>query len=130
MITEEDRVRERQDKLHDSIRLCQDILKKAEKYERLKDNDDWKGVLEDINILRDLHRREIDSAQKMMTRQSFFRKMRTVDFIVEHQIRLEQIEEALKEMDRIIAAAKIARERLPEFQTQLREQEELVHAAD
>lgn len=113
MITEEDREKKEKDLVSENIQIAQEMLQKSEKYERLKGNPDWEGVKEDIKIVCDIHRREIKYATEMLPRLSFFKRMKTVDFITEHQIRLEQLEEALQEERRILEAGRLARETLP-----------------
>lgn len=129
MLTPEDELKGKKETVEENIQLAEDILRKAEKYERLKGNPDWEGVLNDIKVLMGLHDREIANALAQLTAvrpsgtmaqdKKVYGRDDWFDFILGHQIRKEQLQEALNEQKRILDAAKMAREALPKLKEQL-----------
>src|SRR5579863_124879 len=100
-ISEEDKERIIKDQTIKAIATCEEAIEKAEKYERLKDNPDWKGFLEDLKVLSELHSKEIEWGKAMLidAPNTGYLKMSAkgqqeyvssrqdwVDFMVRHQI--------------------------------------------
>lgn len=136
MLTEADREKSNKTKVESGIRLCEDAIAKAEKYERLKDNKDWQGHLEDLKVLMTLHDREIKMAIGMIIDAPFTSYVKKNDvgqevmvssrqdwteFIARHEIQRTDCENWIKEPDRIIAMATLAREKLPMLREKLSE---------
>ena len=136
MITEKDKVSQQKEKLENGIRLCEEAISKAEKYERLKDNKDWQGYLEDLKVLVTLHEREIKVGVSMLLeapttghvkRDNFDKDVYVssredwTNFISHHEIQKEECENWIKEPDRVILLASMAREKLPMLKEKLSE---------
>lgn len=129
MLTPENELKGSKETMEGNISLAEDILRKAEKYERLKGNPDWEGVLEDIKVLMGIHDKEISNALAQLTSvrpsgtmaedNKVYGRDDWFDFILMHQIRKEQLQEALNEQKRILEAAKMAREALPKLKDKL-----------
>ena len=136
MLTEQDREKQKIEKTQNGIQICEDALKKSEKYERLKDNADWKGFLDDLKVIESLHEREIAMGESMLTDapNTGYLKMSAkgsqeyvssrqdwIDFIVRHQIQKAECSTWIKEPESIIAMAAMAREKLPSLKEKLME---------
>lgn len=135
MITEEAKELAQMEKLENGIRLCNEALAKAEKYERLDEKKDWKEYLGDLKILAEVHDREILMAISQMDEApntTYFRptedggrtvssKLDWVDFIRNHKIRADQCREWIREPGHVIALAKQARDTLPVLKEKLAE---------
>ena len=134
MITEQEKEKQARQKVESGIRLCEEAIQKAEKYERLKENKDWQGFLDDLKDVIRLHENEIrmgesmlvDAANNGYVKTDDFGKQIYVssrkdwtDFIVRHQIQKADAETWLKEPDRILAMAALAREKLPVLKEKL-----------
>ena len=114
--------------LKNLIQICEEAIEKSEKYERLSDNKDWKGYMEDLQILINLHDREIKFGINLMTeapnssyakssnsgeQQIVSSKQDWSDFIIRHQVVRDELDKWIKEPDRIIEMSRQAREKLP-----------------
>lgn len=136
MITEQDQENQSRKKIESGIRLCEEAMAKAEKYERLQDNKDFKGFLEDLNILVGLHEREIamgvsslpDAPATGYMRTDDFGKQQLVsskadwaDFISRHEIQKKELLNWIQEPERILKMASLAREKLPLLKDKLSE---------
>ena len=136
METEESKERNKIDLLERQIKTCEEGIAKAEKYERLKDNQDWKDFILDLKILAEKHDQEIKNAEVYLLdapntgylkldatgRQAYVSSREDwIDFIVRHQIQKEENLKWLKEPDYVLRFAALSREKLPEFQKHLRE---------
>lgn len=124
-----DQLEKRHQQLQNELRYHTEVLQKSEKYERLIENEDWQDVIKEIKFVVDIHDREIKQALESLAELSPHDRVNANDVMLIHQIRKEQIEEALKEPERILDLAKKARERIPEVKEAIRQlQEELTHA--
>ncbi len=124
-----DRLEKKTVALQNELRYWTEVLQKSEKYERLKDNEDFQEVFKELRFVAEAHGKEIQTALGTLTQLKTSERLEAYDVILTHQTRLEQIEEALKEPERIIEMAKKARERIPEVKEEMRSaQEELAHA--
>lgn len=136
MITEQDREKAQIEQIENGIRLCEEVLAKAEKYERLKENKDWQEYLNDLKILVDLHDREIrlgvtmipDAPNSAYIKTDDFGKPSVVssradwaDFIARHEVQRMELSNWIKEPDRILAMASMAREKIPVLKEKLKE---------
>ena len=143
MITQKDQEKQKIEKIQNGISICEDALKKAEKYERLKDNKDWQGFIEDLKILSTKHDNEIKMGEMMLidaphtgylkfqmssgdvSKQEYVSSREDwIQFILRHQIQKAQCETWTKETDRIINFAGLCREKLPQLKKEL---EDLTH---
>lgn len=128
-LTPEDELKQKKAVVEDNLKLAEDILKKAEKYERLKGNPDWEGVLEDVKVLIGIHGKQIENALSQIVdvrptgsvaeNKVVYGRDDWFDFILQHQVRKEQLMEGLNEQSRILEAAELARKSIPILQKQL-----------
>lgn len=136
MITEEAREKEKIRKIEDGILTCEEGIKKAEKYERLKENKDWLDYLNDLKTVAGVHDREIKAGEAMLVdapntgyikldgfgNQKYV-SSRTdwIDFIMRHQIQKADCLTWMKEPEQILTFAALCREKLPLLQAELKE---------
>jgi len=100
----------------------EEIIKASARYERLLANKDFQDVLTDLKNLVKLHQDEILGFLRVYSlTSSFFKKMRLVEVMSQHQIRKEQIEEAINYPSLIVQNAEIAREDLAKLKEQEKE---------
>jgi hypothetical protein len=139
MMTEENKQKITRETLERKIGLYEETIAKAEKYERLKENKDWQGFLEDLRKLIELHDKEIKMGTMMLAdspnngyvkienlKQAYVSsKEDWTDFLVRHQIQRQELQHWVEEPDRILTLAGLARNGLPALKDQLKE---LVHA--
>lgn len=145
MISELDKNKQKKEKIENGIRLCEDALAKSEKYERLKDNKDWQGYLDDLKVLVTLHDREImvgaamvvDAPNSGYVKKDDFGKDTYVnskrdwlDFISRHEIQKTEAQNWAKEPEKILSLATLAREKLPMLKKSLSEILEVPAEAD
>lgn len=137
MITEKAKNEVGRQKIENGIRICEEALEKSEKYERLNENKDWKGYLEDLKILESLHDKEIQMGvmlmvdapnhgymKKELEKETYVSgKQDWTDFIIRHQIQKAELSNWIKEPERILAMASLAREKLPVLKKKLEELE-------
>lgn len=138
MITEQNREHIKIEKLKENIQICDEILHKSEKYERLIENSDFKAFLDDLKIVISLHEREIKFGQSLMIEapnQSYVKMSDTgkemivssksdwMDFIIRHAVQKDTLENWLKEPRDIIEKAQKARAAIPVLKKQLSELE-------
>lgn len=136
MITEKDKEAASRKKIENATRLCEESLEKAEKYERLKENKDWQGHLEDLKILISSHEREISLAVSMLPdapntgylkhdangQETYVSsKLDWIDFIGRHEIMRASLATFIKEPDYMMEMASLAREKLPLLKKSLQE---------
>lgn len=138
MITESDKEKQELSRIKNGIRLCEETIAKSEKYERLQDNPDWKSFLGDMKVLADLHEKEIQTGTMLLIDAPndghagsegtyISSKQDWVDFIIRHQIQRQECLKWIEEPDRILAAARMAREKLPLLKEKL---DRMNHASD
>jgi len=128
MISEEEKERIQKEQAERAVRICDEAIAKAEKYERLKDNKDWIDFLGDLKVLSDLHEKEVTWGRAMLldAPRTGYLKMNAkgvqeyvssredwIDFIVRHQIQKTECENWIKEPEHILTMAALAREKLP-----------------
>lgn len=136
MITEAEKEKQKLEKLQNGVRICEDAMAKAEKYERLKDNKDWQGFIGDLKILGDLHDREIKMGESMLLdapnngylkmdgldkQQYVSSRQDWIDFIVRHQIQKEECVKWTKEPEHIMTMASMCRDKLPQLKKEIEE---------
>lgn len=112
MLTEEIRVEQEKKSSNEEKVFLHDIIKAAAVYERLEVNPDWITLKEHLAGVAKVHTEQIAGYLQMMSGVSFFKRLRFLDIIMTHQIRLEQINEALSYPKRIVHEALLARETL------------------
>ena len=142
MLTQQDKEKLTRNQLESSIRIFEDAIAKAEKYERLKENKDWQGYLKDLQVVVDIHAKEISQAEGYLpdapatgyVKTDEFGKQQYVssrsdwmDFIVRHYIQKKQLMNWIEEPERILKMAALSRERLPVLKAKL---EDLSHATE
>lgn len=103
-------------------KFLKEIIDASARYERLLANSDFINVLSDLKNLCKLHEDEIQGylkAYSMST--SFFKRMRLMEVLGQHQLRKEQIENAINYPAMIVSKANEAREDLAKISEQERE---------
>lgn len=120
MITEQEKiVGERQDLLS-QIQIMETRIKNSEPYERLKGNADFEKVLSDMKDIMKNHDVAIAGALHELANSTDPNiRIKWTNYLVEHTIEREQIEQGILAQDHIINAAKEAREKLPELRDKL-----------
>jgi hypothetical protein len=136
MITEEEKERLQKEKIEQTIKICEEAISKAEKYERLKDNPDWRGYLTDLKVIADLHDKEIEWGKSMLidapsngylkmgskgTQEYVSSREDWVQFIVRHHIQKQECTNWIKEPEHILTMAAMAREKLPMLKDKIAE---------
>ena len=136
MITEEEKEQNLKKEILIKVQACEEAIAKAEKYERLKENPDWQGFMEDLKALSNLHEKEIKWGRQMVIqapndgylkinqggKQEYVSSKRDwMDFIVEHEIRKEECDKWEKEPGYIMSMAAMSRQDLPVYKEKLKE---------
>jgi len=133
MLTEASKKQLKIDEISNGIRLCEEAISKAETYERLNDNPDWKAYLSDLETVVSLHDREIQFGLLMLMEappNTYVKhdargevvvssSEEWIGFIKRHQIQREELKNWTKEPARILMLASQARIKLPELKAQL-----------
>lgn len=130
MLTEQMKEQAAIEKVKNGIRLCDEAITKAEKYERLQENPDWKNYLKDLEIRAGMHDREIQLALSQLDEapnnshvgadgKVVSSKMDWVDFIRNHKIRADLYREWIQEPESILKFAALARQTLPDLKKKL-----------
>lgn len=129
MLTEEDQERQDIERIKSAIQVCNDGIAKAEKYERLSMNPDWKDFLKDLEIRASMHDKEIQLAIGIMDEapnstvvkdgKLISSKLDWVDFIRNHKIRSDVIRSWAKDPELMMSFASDCRKRLPILLKQL-----------
>lgn len=119
MRTESSRQKAQKEEDNTAKENLQEIIKTAEVFERLEANPDWKTVKGYLKGLVDIHQVQINGWMSQMGGTSFFKRIKILDVIMVHQVRMEQAKEALSYPERMIQEAITARELL----VQLRKKE-------
>lgn len=104
------------------IKFLEEVISAASRYERLIVNKDFLDVLEDLKKLVDLHKSEINgylTAYSLSS--SFFKKMRLAEVMSQHQLRMQQIQDAINYPQTLVQKAIEAREELVKLKTIERE---------
>lgn len=103
-------------------KFLEEVISAASRYERLIVNKDFLDVLEDLKKLVDLHKAEINgylTAYSLSS--SFFKKMRLAEVMSQHQLRMQQIQDAINYPQTLVQKAIEAREELVKLKTIERE---------
>lgn len=129
METDYDQLERKHQSLSNELVYWTEVLQKSEKYERLKDDGDWQDVFKEIRHVLKVHDDEIAKALETLSGLNPRDREDANSVILIHQIRKEQIQEALNEPERIADLARRARERIPDIKEEIRKiQEDLTHA--
>lgn len=136
MITEADKERLQKENIKQAIQFCEETILKAEKYERLQENKDWRDFIEDLKILGEQHDKQIKYAATMIldapnagyvkhdpsgSEAYVSSKSDWVDFMSRHEIEKLECRKWIKEPEFVISAANLAREKLPILKKKLAE---------
>jgi hypothetical protein len=139
-LTEQDRQALEKKRIADAITVANQAISKAEKYERLSQNPDWKDHLRDLESIIHMHDREIKGAEEMLVDAPSVAYVKPdskgipilvssitdwANHIRLHTIQKQQIERWLKEPEHIMEMARIARENLPILEEGLKKYEEV-----
>lgn len=112
MIKEEDRIDKVREDRANKVAWLKDLIKASARYERLLTSKDFSDCLEDMKRLRDIHQDQINGYMMQMEGTSFFKRMRLVDTVMTHQIRMNQLTEAINYPEKLMDNAIAARESL------------------
>ena len=132
-ITEEARITQEIEQDKNQISICEDAIQKAELYERLEENSDWKAWKELLRKASALHEQEIQQGIKALINAPGSTIVRATqggdviissrddwqEFITRHEIMRSNLEEWLKEPGLMIGLARKAREVLPGLKERL-----------
>lgn len=108
-ITEADKLKLEGKTKEESISEAKAIIRASARYERLVVLGDFQDMLKDLENLKKVHEAEVKGWTEQLEGTSFFKKMRLVEVISVHQIRANQIIEALAYFPKLKAAADEAR---------------------
>lgn len=96
MITEEQKQLQQNEKVEARKDFLKQVIKAAAKYERLMSNSDFLAMLTDLQRIVDTHSAEINGyISAYAGSSSIFRKMRIMEVVSQHEIRRQQIQEAI-----------------------------------
>ena len=99
--------------------FLEQIITASARYERLLVNKDFQDIMADLKNVVDMHEKEIKVyLQSYSLSSSFFKKMRLAEVMGQHQMKKEQIEEAINYPKMIVAKAAEAREVLAKIKEQ------------
>ncbi len=119
MITEEDRQRTETEELQARKDWCKQVIEAAARYERIASNRDFIDIVKDMEKVIEAHKLEIDLYVKELSEENnLFKQMRIASVLRIHQIRKDQIMEAINYPKRIIFQANQAREELLKIKEQ------------
>lgn len=100
-------------------KFLKQIITSAAKYERLMVNDDFKEVLSDLENVMKHHETEVKGFISVLAEStSIFKRMRIMEAVTQHQIRLDHLKEAVTYPQRLIQHAQEAREMLSQLKSQ------------
>ena len=119
MITEQERSEQDKKSIDQIKKECQEIIRASARYERLESNQDWIDSCKDLENLIEIHKSQIEGALTQFAEAAFLDRFKIEQFIIVHQIRMEQIKEAINYPKRIIHQANEAREWLAEHKGDL-----------
>lgn len=102
----EDVVQEEQKK------YLEEVIKASSKFERLLSNSDFLELLKDMEDVIKAHQEQINGFMHSMIGTSIFKQMRILSVIQVHQIRMEQLKEAIARPKQIVLMAQSAREEI------------------
>lgn len=114
------------EQIENAIKYWTEVLQKAEKYERLMQETDFKEVLQDIQGTVDAHDGEIKSCLDNMSQYTPKLEADAWHSIRVHQILKEQAQRAMKRPQEVVELAKKARTELPELTKQLSQLKETI----
>lgn len=110
MITEKAKQDIQKSQIEEQKQEAEEVLKAAAIYERLDANPDFQQAVEHMRGVMKIHDEQIAGYQAMLETASFFKRIKLMDVIVVHQIRKNQIQEAINYPKRIMFQAQQARE--------------------
>lgn len=96
--------------VENKIQFLREIITASARYERLNANQDFIDILNDLKNIVAMHKAEIEgylTAYSLTS--SFFKKMRLAEVMGQHQMRMQQIQEAISYPASIIQKAVDAR---------------------
>lgn len=119
MITEEERIKTKQGIIEERKKFLKQVIDASARYERLLSDKDFQNVLEDLQKVVDIHNREIAILVKNLCDESnFFKRMRVESILRIHQVRKDQLLEALVYPEKLVHEARLAREELKQIRTE------------
>lgn len=110
MIKESEKQQIEKKSMEEQIKTAEEIIKAAAVYERLAINADYKTMIGHLEGLRDIHQDQINGWMNQMAGASFFKRIKFMDVMLIHQVRKEQLQEAINYPKQLMHAANEARE--------------------
>lgn len=108
-ITEEHRRKIEDSSKEEAIKEAKEIIKAAARYERLAVNKDFIDVINDLKGVKETHDQQAKGWLEQIEGMSLFKSMRLLEVIKVHQIRANQLNEAINYIPRIMKQADEAR---------------------
>lgn len=126
MITEEDRVKQTKEQLKEEIARHEFRILKAEPYERILTNADYKKILEDYQEIIKLHDEQVNlGLDSLAVKTDHHERLNLANFVVAHRIRKQQLAELIARGNMIVKNAQESREALPELREKLADLEQI-----
>lgn len=107
--------------LESDIAYCKEVLQKAEKYERLMEEPDFKDFLKDFGEGFSVHEMQIETALDSLTDASPRQQEDLFRIILVHQSKKETVQALLNRPSDIVKLAATSRKNLPVLEDQLRQ---------
>lgn len=108
--------------MDEKAKFLEEIITAAARYERLLALKDFQDLLVDLGKLVALHKSEINSyLEAYSLASSFFKKMRLAEVMAQHQIRMQQIQEAVNYPQVLVQKAVESREELAKLKAMAKE---------
>lgn len=107
--------------LESDIAYCKEVLQKAEKYERLMEEPDFKDFLKDFGEGFSVHEMQIETALDSLTDASPRQQEELFRIILVHQSKKETVQALLNRPSDILKLAATSRKNLPVLEDQLRQ---------
>ena len=107
--------------LESDIAYCKEVLQKAEKYERLMEEPDFKDFLKDFGEGFSVHEMQIETALDSLTDASPRQQEELFRIILVHQSKKETVQALLNRPSDIVKLAATSRKNLPVLEDQLRQ---------
>jgi len=116
--------------LESDISFAKEVLLKAEKYERLMEDKDFKDFLKDFEEGFGIHAKEVDSSLGMLTGSSPRQQEDLFRIILIHQAKKESVKQLVDRPLEIVKLAVEKRKQLPVLEEKLREAQEAINHAN
>lgn len=110
----------KRDQLRKEIAYWNEVLQKAEKYERLLSDEDFKSVLKDLEAVVNAHQSQIEIGLESFSELDPVKLKDAQHIVFIHQMKKEYVQKAMQRPKEVVDLAKMARKNIPELEDQLR----------